>query len=54
MKSPFFTVIPIALATISAMLAIDLYLPAIPSLPRLLGGTPADAQYSLEIGRAHV
>src|SRR3569832_1445471 len=47
MRSPVITVIPIALATISAMLAVDLYLPAIPSLPHLLGGTPADAQYSL-------
>ncbi len=44
---PFLGAIPIAMGTISAMLAIDLYLPAIPGLPAALGGTAAQAQYSL-------
>ena len=47
MRSPYLAAIPIAMGTISAMLAIDLYLPAIPGLPAVLGGTPAQAQYSL-------
>lgn len=47
MRSPYVSAIPIAMGTISAMLAIDLYLPAIPGLPAVLGGTAAQAQYSL-------
>lgn len=47
MRNPYLAAIPIAMGTISAMLAIDLYLPAIPGLPAVLGGTPAQAQYSL-------
>lgn len=35
------------MASVSAMMAIDLYLPAIPSLPDALGGTAAEAQYSV-------
>ena len=47
MRNPYLAAIPIAMGTISAMLAIDLYLPAIPGLPAVLGGTPVQAQYSL-------
>ena len=47
MRKTFLSALPIVLATISGALAIDLYLPAIPDLPRLLGGTPVQAQYSL-------
>lgn len=47
MRNVYVSAIPIAMGTISAMLAIDLYLPAIPGLPAVLGGTPVQAQYSL-------
>ncbi len=47
MRNPYLAAIPIAMGTISAMLAIDLYLPAIPGLPAVLGGTSVQAQYSL-------
>lgn len=49
MSKSYLSALPIVLATISGALAIDLYLPAIPDLPRLLGGTPAEAQYSLGV-----
>lgn len=47
MLNVYISALPIVMAAISAMLAIDLYLPAIPTLPEALGGTPAEAQYSL-------
>jgi DHA1 family bicyclomycin/chloramphenicol resistance-like MFS transporter len=47
MRNIYLSAMPIVLATVSGMLAVDLYLPAIPDLPRLLGGTAAQAQYSL-------
>jgi len=47
MKNPYLLSLPIALATITVMLATDLYLPAVPSLHETLGGTPVQAQYTL-------
>jgi MFS family permease len=47
MKNPYLLSLPIALATITVMLATDLYLPAVPTLHRALGGTAADGQYTL-------
>ena len=47
MRNVYISALPIVMAAISAMLALDLYLPAIPDLPEALNGTPAEAQYSL-------
>jgi MFS transporter, DHA1 family, multidrug resistance protein len=47
MKNPYILSLPIALATITVMLATDLYLPAVPSLHETLGGTAVDGQYTL-------
>ncbi|MDX2143937.1 MAG: MFS transporter [Rhodospirillaceae bacterium] len=47
MRSPYLLSVPIALSCITAMLATDLYLPAVPDLYRTLGGAPSDGQYTL-------
>lgn len=47
MKNVYILSLPIALATITVMLATDLYLPAVPTLHETLGGTPVEAQYTL-------
>ncbi|MDX2221179.1 MAG: MFS transporter [Rhodospirillaceae bacterium] len=47
LNSPYLISIPIALACIVAMLATDIYLPAVPTLHETLGGTPVMAQYTL-------
>jgi MFS family permease len=47
MKNPYLLSLPIALATITVMLATDLYLPAVPTLHETLGGTAIEAQYTL-------
>src|SRR4051812_39283590 len=39
--------LPLALLTAAGMLATDIYLPAVPSLPITLGGTVVQAQYTL-------
>ena len=46
---PFRILIPITLATMAGIAATDLYLPAIPDMPNLLGGTAVDAQTSLAV-----
>jgi DHA1 family bicyclomycin/chloramphenicol resistance-like MFS transporter len=48
MRNVYISALPIVMASVSAMMAIDLYLPAIPSLPDALGGTAAEAQYSVD------
>ena len=47
MRNIYISALPIVLASVTAMMAIDLYLPAIPLLPEALEGTPAEAQYSV-------
>ena len=47
MKNPYILSIPIILATVTGMLATDLYLPAVPILHDSLGGSPVQAQYTL-------
>ena len=47
MRNVYVAALPIVMASVSAMMAIDLYLPAIPSLPGALNGTAAEAQYSV-------
>lgn len=47
MKSPYILSLPIILATVTGMMATDLYLPAVPVLHNALGGTPVQAQYTL-------
>jgi MFS family permease len=47
MKKIYLAVLPIVLTTITVMMAVDLYLPAIPDLPGQLGGTAVEAQYTL-------
>lgn len=43
----FFTAAPLATLTAVGMLATDLYLPAVPDLPRALGGSIAESQWTL-------
>lgn len=47
MRNVYISALPIVMASVSAMMAIDLYLPAIPALPDALNGTAAEAQYSV-------
>jgi MFS family permease len=47
MKNPYLLSLPIILATITGMLATDLYLPAVPTLHEHVGGTAVHAQYTL-------
>ncbi len=47
MRNVYVAALPIVMASVSAMMAIDLYLPAIPSLPDALNGSAAEAQYSV-------
>ncbi|MBL8643826.1 MAG: MFS transporter, partial [Rhodospirillaceae bacterium] len=47
MKNPYILSLPIILATITGMLATDLYLPAVPMLHEAVGGTAVQAQYTL-------
>jgi MFS family permease len=47
MKNPYILSLPIILATITGMLATDLYLPAVPTLHDAVGGTQVQAQYTL-------
>ncbi|AMV05965.1 MFS transporter [Xanthomonas citri] len=46
-STPFVAVLPLAAVTGTALLATDLYLPSIPSLPLWLGGTYLQAQLTL-------
>ena len=46
---PYRILLPITLATLAGIAATDLYLPAIPDMPALLGGTAVDAQTSLAV-----
>ncbi len=47
MRNIYISALPVVMASVTAMMAIDLYLPAIPLLPQALEGTPAEAQYSV-------
>ena len=47
MRKIYLAALPILMTTFSVMMAIDLYLPAVPDLPAQLGGTAVDAQYTL-------
>lgn len=44
---PFRSILPLALFTAVGLLATDLYLPAVPSLPQQLGGSIESAQATL-------
>ena len=46
-SAPFAAILPLMAATCTALLATDLYLPSIPSLPLWLGGTLTQAQLTL-------
>ena len=48
-RTIFLLALPVFLATGVSMLATDLYLPAIPSLPEMLNGDAVGAQYTLAI-----
>jgi len=46
-RATFLLALPVLLASTTSMMATDLYLPAIPMLPSVLGGDAAGAQYTL-------